>query len=46
MNKFTRTAGATGIALLAMAGAALADGDEVQLKDAPAAEKAARSRIR
>jgi uncharacterized protein (TIGR02001 family) len=37
MNRFTRTAGATGIALLAMAGAALADGYEVSSKDAPAA---------
>ncbi len=37
MNRFTRTAGATGIALLAMAGAALADGYEMSSKDAPAA---------
>lgn len=37
LNRFTRTAGATGIAILAMAGAALADGYEVSSKDAPAA---------
>ena len=39
MNNFTRMAGATGIALIAMAGAALADGyGEGSSKDAPAAE--------
>lgn len=39
MNNFARMAGATGIALIAMAGAALADGyGEGSSKDAPAAE--------